>query len=187
MKARSWLWEQRGKQSVAAQWAMCAVNTPRKSWQLPLLPYTHPCIPLCLLWVSRRSSSPVLSASAHTWNSNTVAVTAPCAWCCLTLGCCVGERCGWGTEPRAGLGALLQSPHQLPNKHVGGVKAWDSVASWVRESGKPPVSVHLSALETASSTSMLVDLHSFCSQEDCVIFVILFCLAFVVFFTTKSD
>lgn len=53
-------------------------------------------------------------------------------------------------------------------------------------SGNPAVSVHLSALEAAlleyaSSTSMLVDLHSFCTQEDCVIFVILFYLGLVVF------
>lgn len=66
------------------------------------------------------------------------------------------------------------------------------MASLVRESGKPPVSVHLSALETAlppcaSSTSMLVDLHTFCSQEDCVIFVILFCSVVCFFLTIKSD
>lgn len=57
-----------------------------------------------------------------------------------------------------------------------------------RKSWKPPVSVHLSALEAAlleraSSTSMLVVLHSFCSQEDCVILFVLF----GVFFTIKSD
>lgn len=48
-----------------------------------------------------------------------------------------------------------------------------------RKSWKPPVSVHLAALEAAllecaSSTSMLVVLHSFCSREDCVILFVLF-------------
>lgn len=78
---------------------------------------------------------------------------------------------------------------ELLNKHAGGGRAWGSVTSLMRESGKPPVSVHLSALEAAllecaSSISMLVDLRSFCSQEDCVIFVMLFVwfVFFVCFF-----
>lgn len=96
-------------------------------------------------------------------------------------------------EQRAEMGGFAAEPSP-PNKHVGWGKAWGSVASLMRGSGKPPVSVHLSALENAllecaSSTSMLVDLHSFCSQEDGVIFVIFFCLGFFCFFfffTIKS-
>lgn len=61
------------------------------------------------------------------------------------------------------VGGLLWSPYQLANKHGEGGKAWDSVwASAGRKSGNPPVSVWLSALETARleyASSMPVDLY----------------------------
>lgn len=56
----------------------------------------------------------MLSASAHTCNSNMLSVTAPCAWCCLTLGA-TWER---GVDEE-----------QSPEQRWGGLAAEPSLAS----------------------------------------------------------